>query len=128
MKFALAQDTESPRARIEEHYTAMHTSDNDAVRSHHLDEITIFPGTGHVLMEPGWEEASTRMGTEIPFPDAHVTMTHFSAQIYDDVGVALLYLDGSYGVESGTWRVSAVWVWRGGRWMEAHHHELPLVN
>ncbi len=125
---ALAQDTEGLRARIEEHYTAIHAREINAVRSHHLDEFSIFPRTGHVLMEAGWAEAVARMGTELSFPDAQVTMKHFSAQLYGDVGIALFYLDGSHGAESGTWRVTAVWVWRDGRWMESHHHESRLVS
>ncbi len=124
----VAQDAESLRARIEEHYTAIHGGDNDAVASHHLDEISIFPGDGHVLMEAGWEDAMARMGAELPFPDAQVTMQHFSAQLYGDVGIALFYLDGVHGDDPGTWRVTAVWVWRDSRWMEAHHHESRLVS
>ncbi len=121
-QFASGQDAESLRARIEAHYTAIHASDRDVTRSHHLPEISIFPGDGHLLMEPGWDETGTRMGAEIPFPDAVVTMKHFSAQMYGDVGIALFYLDGPHG----TFRVSAVWVWRDGEWLEAHHHESAL--
>lgn len=124
----LAQDAESLRARIQEHYTAIHAEDNEAVRSHHLEDISIFPATGHVLMGPGWEESDARMGSEPPFPIVSLAMRHFDAQMYDDVGVATFYLDGFYGEERGTWRVSAVWVWRDGAWLEAHHHESRLVS
>ncbi len=119
-----AQDADGLRARIEEHYTAIHAQDSDATRSHHLNEISIFPGNGHVLMEPGWEEGAARMGMEPAFPDAQVAMRHFSAQLYDDVGVAMFYLDSP----NGTFRVTAVWVWRDGRWMESHHHESRLIG
>lgn len=118
-QFASGQDAESLRARIEAHYTAIHASDTETTRSHHLPEISIFPGDGHLLLEPGWDETGIRMGAEIPFPDIAVTMKHFSAQLYGDVGIALFYLDGL----EGTARVSAVWVWRDGEWLEAHHHE-----
>ena len=123
-----AQDAESLQARIEAHYAAIHAEDLVAVSDHHLPEISVFPPTGHALMESGWEEAAARTGAEIPFPDTHVVMRHFAAQIYGDVGVATFYLDGFHDAERGTWRVSAVWVWRNGRWMEAHHHESRLVS
>lgn len=123
-----AQDAESLRARIEDHYAAIHSGQNSAVMAHHVEEMTIFPGSGHVLMEAGWADVDTRMGAEMPFPEANVTMRDFNAQMYDDVGVATFYLDGWYGEERGTWRVTAVWVWRDGQWMEAHHHESRLTS
>ena len=123
-----AQDSESLRARIQDHYSAIHGQQTDAVMSHHLPDMTLFPQTGHVLMEVGWADSDARMGAELPFPEANVAMRDFNAQIYGDVGVATFYLDGWYGDERGTWRVSAVWVWRDGEWMEAHHHESRLVS
>lgn len=124
----IAQDAESLRTQIEAHYAAIHAGDIDTVLDHHLPEMTIFPHTGHVLMEAGWAESGVRMGAEVPFPAPQVVMRHFSAQIYGDVGSATFYLDGSYGDERGTWRVSAVWVWRNDQWLEAHHHESRLVS
>jgi ketosteroid isomerase-like protein len=124
----VAQDAESLRGRIEAHYVAIHAGDTDAVLDHHLSEMTIFPETGHVLMESGWADAGTRMGADVPFPAVQVVMRHFSAQIYGDVGIAMFYLDGLFDGERGTSRVSAVWVWRNGQWMEAHHHESRLVS
>ena len=121
---ALAQDAESLRATIEEHYTAIHAGDTELVRSHHLPEISLFLVSGHALMEAGWEETAARMGTEVSFPETQVTMKHFSAQLYGDVGIAMFYLDGS----SRTSRVTAVWVWGGGAWREAHHHESRLAS
>lgn len=123
-----AQDAESLRAVIEEHYTAIHADDIDAITAHHLDDISIFPWNGRVLLEPGFDATASRMGANLPWVEGEVTMTHFSAQIYDDVGIALFYLDGVVGEEEGTWRVSAVWLWRDGEWKEAHHHESRLVS
>lgn len=125
---AVAQDAESLKARIQEHYAAIHAGNADVVISHHLPEMSIFTMNGELLMEPGWQETATRMGAEIPWPNANLTMRHFSAQVYDDVGVAIFYLHGSYGDTVGTWRVTAVWVWRDGEWKEAHHHESRLVS
>ena len=125
---AFAQDAESLKTRIEEHYAAIHAGDAEAVGSHHVPDFSIFPMSGHVLMEPGFYETAVRMGSEPQWPDVQVTMRHFSAQLYDDVGVATFYLDGSYGDTFGTWRVTAVWLWRGGQWLEAHHPESRLVS
>lgn len=127
-RVAAGQDAENLRAAIEGHYTAIHAADVEATSSHHLPEITIFPGDGHALMEVGWEETTARMGTAPSWPDGQVTMKHFSSQIYGEVGIAMFYLDGTHGGEPGTWRVSAVWVWRGGEWKEAHHHESRLIS
>ncbi len=124
----VAQNAEGLRARIEAHYVAIHAGDVDAVVDHHLSDMTIFPETGHVLLEPGWADAGTRMGADVPFPALQVVMRHFSAQIYGDVGIAAFYLDGLFDGERRTSRVSAVWVWRNGQWMEAHHHESRLVS
>ena len=126
--FVAAQDSESLRARIEAHYAAIHAQQNDAVMGHHLPDMTIFPQTGHVLMEAGWGDSDARMGAAMPFPAANVAMRDFNAQIYGDAGIATFYLDGWYGEDRGTWRVSAVWLWRDGQWMEAHHHESRLVS
>ena len=125
---SLAQTAESLRERIQEHYTAIHAGDIAAIQSHHLQEFSIFPWNGNALLESGWEETFEKMGTNFKFPKANVTMKHFSAQIYNNVGVATFYLDGTYGDISGLWRVTAVWVWADGMWKEAHHHESGLIN
>ena len=125
---SLAQTAESLRERIQEHYTAIHAGDNAAIQSHHLQEFSIFPWNGNALLESGWEETFEKMGTNFKFPKANVTMKHFNAQIYNNVGVATFYLDGTYGDISGLWRVTAVWVWSDGMWKEAHHHESELKN
>ena len=125
---SLAQTAESLRERIQEHYTAIHAGDNAAIQSHHLQEFSIFPWNGNALLESGWEETFEKMGTNFKFPNANVTMKHFNAQIYNNVGVATFYLDGTYGDVSGLWRVTAVWIWADGIWKEAHHHESELKN
>ena len=129
---AHAQDGASLRTAIESHYLAIHAGDSETTLSHHLTDFSIFPGDGGMLMEPGFFEAAERMGATIAFPTSNLTMSHFNAQIYDDVGVALFYLSGTRTargeVTAGTWRVSAVWRWQDGEWKEAHHHESPLIG
>ena len=64
------------------------------------------------------------MGSEVTFPEAQVTMRHFSARLYGDIGIAMCYLDSTIR----TTRVTAVWVWRSGEWKETHHHESRLTS
>jgi len=125
---SLAQTAESLKERIQEHYTAIHANDTDEIVSHHLPDFSLFFGDGGALFESGFGETFEKMGSDLKFQQANVTMKHFNAQIYDNVGVATFYLDGSYGDVSGLWRVSAVWVWEDGNWKEAHHHESKLIN
>ena len=125
---SLAQTVESLKERIQEHYTAIHANDSTVVSSHHLPEFSMFTGDGSAFMESGWEETLKKMGADFDFPTINVTMKHFNAQIYDNVGVATFYLDGNYGDTSGLRRVTAVWVWANGMWKEAHHHESRLKN
>jgi len=125
---SFAQTAESLKERIQEHYTAIHAGDSDTTMSHHLQEFSIFPHNGNALWESGWQETYEKMGATFMFPNTNITMKHFSAQIYNNVGVALFYLDGTHGDVNGLWRVTAVWVWTDGVWKEAHHHESELKN
>ncbi|GAA3579399.1 hypothetical protein [Snuella lapsa] len=122
-----SQTSESLKARIQEHYKAIH-SGSDTLWSHHLDDFTIFPSKGQALYESGFQKTYKNMGATMKLPKPNVIMKHFSSQIYDNVGVATFYLDGSYGEDHGLFRVTAVWVWKDGAWLEAHHHESKLIN
>jgi ketosteroid isomerase-like protein len=127
-----AQDEASLRATIEKHYAAIHKQDSDSVFQHHLPDFTWFASDGRLLMEAGAAEAAERSGTTLDFGTSNVYMNHFRAQIYGNVGVATFYLVGTHTwageTKNGTWRVSAVWVWTGDEWKEAHHHESPLMG
>jgi hypothetical protein len=125
---SFAQTAKSLKARIQEHYTAINSNEESAVYEHHLADFSLFPGGGGALLEPDFEETAKKMGAQMNFPNANVTMKHFTAQIYENTGIATFYLDGSYGEESGIWRVTAVWIWDNGTWKEAHHHESKLIN
>ena len=129
---AHAQEGESLRAAIEIHYAAIHAGDSETVGSHHLPDFSIFPSDGRILLEPGFFEAAERQGATFDWEPPNLVMSHFTAQIYDNVGVALFYLSGTKSVRgevtAGTWRISAVWVWQDGEWKEAHHHESPLIG
>ncbi len=126
-----AQTAESLKERIQEHYRAIHAGDTETLLSHHLEEFSMFSGNGSALLESGWGDTYEKMGATFDFAKPNVinvTMKHFSAQIYNNVGVVTFYLDGNYGEEFGLWRVTAVWVWTDGVWKEAHHHESKLIN
>ena len=125
---SFAQTAENLKESIQEHYKAIHSGDSEATMSHHLQEFSIFPYNGNALSESGWQETYEKMGATLKFPEANLTMKHFSSQIYDNVGVATFYLDGTHGDVHGLWRVTAVWVWTNGVWKEAHHHESELKN
>ena len=123
---ALSQTAESLKGRIQEHYRAINAQDSDEVLGHHLEEFTHFPWNGGVFWESGSFEMGENMGFNMDWPPDNVVMRHFNAQIHGNVGIATFYLEGNHGDEFGTWRVTAVWVWENGAWMEAHHHESEL--
>ena len=125
---SLAQTSESLKERIQEHYKAIHSGDLDAIKSHHLEEFSMFFGDNTTLFESGFEETAEKMGSEQVYPVPNVTMKHFSTQIYGNVGIALFYLEGTFDSVPILKRVTAVWVWTNGVWKEAHHHESELKN
>ncbi len=126
---AQAQDAASLRAAIERHYTAINAQDREYVQQH-LPEYTYFSSDGRLLLEAGAREAAARMGANLGFGTENVYISYFNAQIYGDVAVATFYLVGTHArrgeTRNVTWRVTAVWVWEGDEWKEAHHHESPL--
>jgi len=129
---AHAQDAASLRTAIEGHYAAIHAGDSETLRSHPLADFSSFRSDGRILYESGFADAAERQGATFDFSTPNLTMNHFTAQIYDDIGVAMFYLAGTKTlgekVTTGTWRVSAVWRWQDGEWLEAHHHESALIG
>ena len=123
---SFAQTAESLKERIQEHYKAIHSGDLDAIKSHHLDDFSMFFGDNTTLFESGFEETYEKMGSEQVYPVPNVTMKHFSTQIYGNVGIALFYLEGTFDSVPKIKRVTAMWVWTNGAWKEAHHHESEL--
>ena len=123
----VADDAADVRATILRHYAAIHAQNNEAIRSHHLGDFTMFFSDGTMLWERDWEEVSERMGATFDFGTLNVRMSNFNAQIYGNVAVATFYLVGTHTdggkIRNVTKRVSAVWVKDGSEWKEAHHHE-----
>ena len=124
------QDAASLRSAIETHYAAINTNDMETTASHHRADFTVFLFDGKLLMTGDDLAAAARQQVEPDFGRSQVFISDFSAQIYENVGVATFYLVGTYTtadrVAEGTWRVTAVWVNEDGTWTEVHHHESAL--
>jgi len=127
-----AQDAELVRAAIERHYVAINAQDYTTAMDGHLPDFTYFAPDRPLRLDTEAMEASERMGASLDFGLANVYMTDFKAQIYGEVAVATFYLVGTYTMRdesvNGTWRVTAIWVWDGDGWKEAHHHESALIG
>ena len=130
---AQAQTAADLQETIERHYAAINGKDRTTIRSHHLPEMSIFTGNGHMLRDlVESSEARERVGYKTGISTSNLFISDFKAQIYGNVGVAMFYLVGSKSrgdaIQRGTWRVTAVWVHEKDAWKEAHHHESPLVG
>ncbi len=126
-------DVQSLEATINAHWEAINAKDDQTVIGHHMPRFT-----GFLLDEgPLWVFESEEDGAAIEefFADAQSDWRarDFTIDLYGDVAVAAFYLEGSVTwpdgrVVEGPRRVTAVWIWDGGEWKEAHHHDSPLVS
>ena len=126
-------DVQSLEATINAHWEAINAKDDQTVIGHHMPRFT-----GFLLDEgPLWVDESEEDGAAIEefFADAQSDWRarDFTIDLYGDVAVAAFYLEGSVTwpdgrVAEGPRRVTAVWIWDGGEWKEAHHHDSPLVS
>ncbi len=126
-------DVESLKTTIDAHWEAINANDDQTVIGHHMLRFT-----GFLLDEgPLWVLESEEDWTAIEeyFADAQSDWRarDFTIDLYGDVAVAAFYLEGSETwpdgrVVEGPRRVTAVWIWDGGEWKEAHHHDSPLVS
>lgn len=133
-----AQDASSLKEAIIAHYKAINTGESESVSEQHRPDFTIFFRDGTMLVAREDIEVANQVGFSSGNGDsdnnegsgANVIPYNFTAQIYDNVGLATFYLWGTYGSgeekEEGMWRVSAVWIYEDGAWKEAHHHESPV--
>jgi ketosteroid isomerase-like protein len=126
-------DVQSLEATINAHWEAINARDDQTVIGHHMPRFTVF------LLDEGplWVVESEEDGAAIEeyFAGAQPDWRarDFTIDLYGDVAVAAFYLDGSETwpdgrVVEGPRRVTAVWIWDGGEWKEAHHHDSPLVS
>jgi len=127
------QDEAAVCAAAEGHYAALRAGDMDTVVSHHLPEFTFFVSDGGLLWTFRSLEQQRKEFKEMTPDFASKTyVRHCSAQVYGNTGIATYYLVGTVTgggkTQSGTWRVTEVWVRQGNEWKEAHHHESPLLD
>lgn len=115
----------------ERHYAAIRAGESEAAISHHLPEFTFFLSDGGLLW-PFRSLDEQRAGLMAADFSAKTSIRHCTAQVYGNTGIATYYLVGSVTTgsktETGSWRVSEVWVRQGSEWKEAHHHESPLLG
>ena len=126
-------DVESLKTTIDAHWEAINAGDDQTVIGHHMPRFT-----GFLLDEgPLWVLESEEDGAAISeyFADAKADWRarDVTVDLYGNVAVAAFYLEGSNTwpdgrVVEGPRRVTAVWIWDGGEWKEAHHHDSPLVS
>ncbi len=126
-------DVESLEATINAHWEAINANDGQTVIGHHMPRFTAF------LVDEGslWvlESEEDYAAIEEAFADAQYNWRprDLTVDLYGNVAVAAFYAEGSTTwpdgrVVEGPRRVTAVWIWDGGEWKEAHHHDSPLVS
>ncbi len=126
-------DVESLKTTINAHWEALNAKDDQTVIGHHMLRFTGFlvdNGPLRVL-----ESEEDYAAVEEAFADAQSDWRtrDLTVDLYGDVAVAAFYVEGSVTwpdgrVVEGPRRVTAVWIWDGGEWKEAHHHDSPLVS
>jgi ketosteroid isomerase-like protein len=126
-------DVESLKTTINAHWEAINAGDRQTTADQHLPRFTLFS------MDEGplWvlESEEDYAAIEEAFADAQSDWRprDLTVDLYGDVAVAAFYAEGSTTwpdgrVVEGPRRVTAVWIWDGGEWKEAHHHDSPLVS
>lgn len=128
-----AQDAASVCAMAERHYAAIRAGDMNTVVEHHLSEFTFFMSDGGLLWAfRSLDQQQTEFQEMAPLFISKTYIRHCSAQVYGNTGIATYYLVGTVTIgpntQTGTWRVTEVWVRQGNEWKEAHHHESPLLG
>ena len=120
-------DVETLKATINAHWEAINVGDGETVTGHHMPRFTGFlsdEGPLRVFESPEQFEIDVI---------SNWRPRDLMVDLYGDVAVAAFYIEGSETwpdgrVVEGPRRVTAVWIWDGGEWKEAHHHDSPLVS
>ena len=126
-------DVESLEATINAHWEAINAKDGQTVLGHHMPRFTGFLGDEGPLWVLESEEDRTAIEEYFADAESDWRTRDLTVDLYGDVAVATFYLVGSDTwpdgrVVEGPRRVTAVWIWDGGEWKEAHHHDSPLVS
>ncbi len=126
-------DVESLEATINAHWEAINANDGQTVIGHHMPRFTGFLGDEGPLWVLESEEDRTAIEEYFADAESDWRTRDLTVDLYGDVAVAAFYAEGSVTwpdgrVVEGPRRVTAVWIWDGGEWKEAHHHDSPLVS
>ncbi len=126
-------DVQSLEATINAHWEAINAKEGQTVIGHHMPRFTGFLGDEGPLWVLESEEDRTAIEEYFADAESDWRTRDLTVDLYGDVAVATFYLEGSDTwpdgrVVEGPRRVTAVWIWDGGEWKEAHHHDSPLVS
>jgi ketosteroid isomerase-like protein len=129
---ALANPSEEIKRTIEEHYGYINAADYTGSAAHHRSDFTMYFPDGGPLWESDYEAVANRMKATPNFPDSmNLLMSNYAAVTYDGWAIVTFYLSGTHTkngkARNVVNRVSAVWIKEKGKWLEAHHHESPLL-
>ncbi len=125
-------DVESLKTTINAHWEALNAGDRQTTVDHHMPRFTGFLFDEGPLWVLESEEDYAAI-EEALAAQSDWRARDFTIDLYGDVAVAAFYAEGSTTwpdgrVVEGPRRVTAVWIWDGGEWKEAHHHDSPLVS
>ncbi len=125
-------DVESLKTTINAHWEALNAGDRRTTADHHMPRFTGFLFDEGPLWVLESEEDYAAI-EEALAAQSDWRARDFTIDLYGDVAVAAFYMEGSVTwpdgrVVEGPRRVTAVWIWDGGEWKEAHHHDSPLVS
>ncbi len=125
-------DEESLRAELAAVFNALADGNFDYFTTHYVDDATRIHMTGGV--DIGWDETKAtflEQGMESGWRFKASGLDVSDIRIFDDVAITAgtgSAVQSMPGVEDETlqFRFTYVWVKRGGRWLEAHHHVSAL--
>ncbi len=126
-------DVQSLEVTINAHWEALNAGDRQTISGHHMPRFTGFLFDEGPLWAVESEEDYAALEEAFGDGESDWSVRDFSVDLYGDVAVAAFYIEGSVtwpdgrAVE-GPRRVTAVWIWDGGEWKVAHHHDSPLVS
>ncbi len=126
-------DVVSLEATINAHWEAFNAGDSQTTAGQHLPRFTLYSmDDGPLWVLESQEDYAAIAET---FADAQHDWRRrdLTVDLYGNVAVAAFYAEGSTTwpdgrVVEGPRRVTEVWVWDGGEWKEAHHHDSPLLS
>jgi len=126
-------DVESLKTTINAHWEAFNAGDRQTTADQHLPRFTLFSMDEGPLWVLESQEDYAAIAEAFADTQHDWRPGDLTVDLYGDVAVAAFYAEGSMTwpdgrVVEGPRRVTAVWVWDGGEWKEAHHHDSPLVS